>query len=81
MKDSYPLTWMKIGETGLGRLKQREFGLKEGMVKCLEHVCNVEIRMYEEGRWKSEEVERILHEWMKQGEERKYDFANIMFSL
>ena len=46
MKDSYPLTWMKIGEKGLGRLKQWEFGLKEGMVKCLEHVWNVEIRMF-----------------------------------
>ena len=37
---------MKIGEKGLGRLKQREFGLKEGMVKCLEHVWNVEIRIF-----------------------------------
>ena len=46
MKDSYPLTWVKIGGKELGKLKQREFGLKEGMVKCSKHVWNVEIRMF-----------------------------------
>ena len=46
MKDSYPLTWVKIGGKGVGRLKQREFGLKEGMVKCLKHVWDVKILMF-----------------------------------